>query len=252
MGYYKERDMKKLFLVANSLIFWYMIAADRPMRLYSFYTPSHEIFKNQWFLPTLQDDYEVIIHFDEQQCESARYCHKGWKQTTLKKVEHIIEAVKENMGDVFVYFDIDIQFFGCTRQPIEQAMHDKDLVFQRDAPSGAVCSGCFACRASEKTRQYWQAVRQYMLDHDCSDQEAVNALLRLQNAFNLIWEYLPTTFFGGGTLTGKQWQPGKTLSIPHHIILHHANWTYGGIEHKIKQLEYVRKKVERRRKADGS
>lgn len=241
--------MKKLLLVISLfLIVQARESEDVPRRMYSFYTPSHTVFKDEWFLPSIKDDYEVIINFDEQRCDTARFCQKGWKKTTTQKITYIIEAIRDTMGEVFVYSDIDIQFFAPTKGYIIKAMRGQDLVFQRDTPSGSVCSGFFACRSSEKTLKFFQGVQKYMRDNNCSDQEAVNGLIRSKNPFDVHWSYLPKEFFGGGTLTGRQWKPGKRLPVPYHIILHHANWTFGGIDYKIKQLKYVKSLVKQRKR----
>ena len=33
------------------------------MKLYALYTPSHEILKNDFFLPSIQDDFDIIFEF---------------------------------------------------------------------------------------------------------------------------------------------------------------------------------------------
>lgn len=209
--------------------------------------------KEKWFVPSLKDDYEVIIYYDDQKCPSAKYLYNGWTKTTLRKVENIINAVestielsKQGYSDIFIYADIDIQFFQRTQNLILKYMQNQDMVFQRDTPKGAICSGFFACRASKKTLAFWNGVKQRMMKKGCSDQPAVNTLLRVKNPYNISWDYLPKEFFGGGTISGKYWTPGKRLAVPYRIVLHHANWTTG-IENKIKQLKYVRKIVNQRR-----
>ncbi len=213
------------------------------IRMYSFYTPSHQVLKDNWFLPTIQDDYEVIIKLGEQRCPSAKFRQDGWVETTLDKVDVIIEAIEQNWGNIFIFADIDIQFFKPTEQLILEAMSGKDMVVQRDNPSGVICSGFFACRANEKTLQLWKAVKQFMIDNHRDDQNSLNKFMRHKNPFDIKWDYLPSEFFGGGTLTETSWRPGRTLPIPNNIVLHHANWTVG-IPNKIAQLNYVRSEVE--------
>src|SRR5438034_9059948 len=89
------------------------------MKLYSFYTPSHEILKNDWFLPSLQDDFEIEIRFFPQECETATFKESGWNTTMLHKVEMIIDAIKKNWNKVFIYADIDIQFFKTISKSIK-------------------------------------------------------------------------------------------------------------------------------------
>ena len=258
------------------------------MKLYGLVTPSHEILLEQWLLPTLKDPYEIRIQSSPQigQPEQHLYGSREFNQTTLVKVDLIIRAVQENMGTLFLFTDMDIQFFQETGKLLRRLMRRKDLLFQRDSPSGIPCTGFFCCRGSPETLRFWQQVRKSM--ERCpekDDQQTVNELLllgrippgrehsgwkifhwflwrkniagerlrrsirfmlRLKNPYRFRWGFLPKEFFGGGTLTGKSWEPGLLLPVPKKIVLHHANWTVG-VENKLAQLAYVRSVVANRR-----
>lgn len=219
------------------------------MKLYAIYTPSHRVFKDKWFLPSIQDDFDLVIEFHKQICSSASFMSSGWANTMIKKVELIIRAIEENWGKVFIYSDVDIQFFAPVQNKIEQLIKGKDIVFQKNNPAGKICAGFFACRGNEKTLQLWQDVHRYMINNkEISDQATLNKCLRgkNKNKYNVIWDYLPNIFFGGGTLTGCSWKPKKKLPIPKKIVMHHANYSIG-IKNKIAQLNYVRKKVNARK-----
>ncbi len=225
------------------------------MKLYAIYTPSHAVLKDNWFLPSIQDDFDLVIEFHEQTCPSANFLSKGWTSTTIKKVELIIRAIQENWGKVFIFSDVDIQFFSPIQNKIEQLMDGKDMVIQKNNPQNSsrekICSGFFACRGNKKTLQLWQNVLQLMLHNKkISDQNALNICLKKKSNQNVVWDYLPITFFGGGTLTGHRgylWTPGKKLPIPQNIVMHHANWTIG-TKNKIAQLRYVYNEVNKKKK----
>ncbi len=225
------------------------------MKLYAIYTPSHAILKDKWFLPSIQDDFDLVIEFHKQTCPSANFMHAGWTSTTIKKVELIVRAIEENWNKIFIFSDVDIQFFAPTQSKIEQLMNGKDMVIQKNSPRGMLCSGFFACRGNEKTLQLWQDAHKLMLDNQkISDQVALNRGLNnpkgrrkgrrkgKKNKYNIIWNYLPNTFFN----PRRNWEPGKRLAIPNNIVMHHANWTRG-IKNKIAQLRYVRNRVNRRK-----
>jgi hypothetical protein len=225
------------------------------MKLYALYTPSHELLKNTFFLPSIQDDFDIVLEFCDQTCSSAKFMGDGWTETTQRKVDLIIRAIKENWGSIFIFSDVDIQFFAPIQNTILMYMHDKDMVMQKNTPSGVLCTGFFSCRGNEKTLQLWTDVKKAMEeDKSSSDQISLNRCIKRnskKNPYNLSWGYLPNSFFGGGTLTGCEWNPGMLLPIPDDIVMHHANWTKG-IKNKVAQLEYVRnavyaKKVKRSR-----
>lgn len=239
-----------LLKVAAIIIAIYSPIISHSLKLYSFYTPSHTVFKNDWFLPSLQDSFELIIKFYPQECTQAQWMKPGWTTTTLHKIDMILEAIEDNWEDVFIYSDIDIQFFEPMQDIIEKAIQGKDLLFQRHNPQGSVCSGFFVCRANTKTRQLFLDVQKMMRENiKWSDQPTINrCLITHKNPYGIIWDYLPVTFFGGGTIDAskKAWRPGAPLTIPEGIVLHHANCTRG-IANKIAQLEYVRYEVNQRK-----
>jgi len=176
----------------------------------------------------------------------------GWTDTTIRKVDLIIRAIKENWGSIFIFSDVDIQFFCPIQKRIFELMEGKDMIIQKNAPNGVLCSGFFACRGNEKTLRLWQDVKKTMQKSKLhSDQKSLNRCIKRhsqKNPYNVVWSYLPSTFFGGGTLTGREWYPGIHLKVPHGILMHHANWTKG-VKNKIAQLVYVRKVVNKRKTA---
>ena len=248
-------NVKKL-LSLYVLFFITMSFADQKMKLYALYTPSHEILKDKYFLPSIQDDFEIIVQFCEQTSPSATFMSEGWTDTTLRKVDLIIRAIKENLAseDIFIFSDVDIQFFAPIQETIIALMEGKDIIMQRNNPEGVLCTGFFACRANEKTLRLWQDVKKRMQKNKLnSDQISFNQCIKKKskkNPYDIVWDYLPETFFGAGTLAaypGYLWKPGRKLDIPEGIMLHHANWTRG-VKNKDAQLAYVRKEVFQRRK----
>lgn len=248
--------MKKHFIFYLSLTMFCITHSftHAKIKLYAFYTPSHEILKDKFFLPSIQDDFEIILEFGEQTCASARFMNEGWTDTTLRKVELIIKAIEENWGEIFIFSDVDIQFFAPIQEIILTLMEGKDIIMQRNNPEGVLCTGFFACRGNEKTLRLWKDVKKMMQKNKLtSDQISFNRCIKKKskkNPYGLMWDYLPSAFFGAGTLAaypGYLWKPGKKLDIPHDIMMHHANWTRG-IKNKIAQLKYVRNQVLKNKK----
>lgn len=241
--------MKKCFIFYAFITLFCITQSQEKIKLYAFYTPSHEILKNTFFLPSIQDNFEIILEFGEQTCTSARFMNEGWIDTTLHKVDLIIRAIEENWNEIFIFSDVDVQFFAPIENIIIDLMKDKDIIMQRNNPEGVLCTGFFACRGNEKTLRLWKDVKKMMQKNKIySDQISFNRCIKKKskkNPYELTWDYLPSIFFGAGTLQahpGYLWTPGKKLNIPSGIVMHHANWTRG-IKNKIAQLKYVRAKV---------
>lgn len=245
--------MKKLYIFSFIVLLGYVAKSfsQDKIKLYAIYTPSHKVLKDKYFLPSIQDDFEIILEFCEQTCATAKFMGEGWTKTTMRKVDLIIRAIEENQGKIFIFSDVDIQFFEPIKDTILALMEGKDIVMQRNNPEGVLCTGFFACRGNEKTLQLWKDVKKTMQKKSSkSDQISFNQCIKKKskkNPYGLVWAYLPDSFFGGGTLTGRDWHPGMSLPVPGKIVLHHANWTKG-IKNKIKQLQYVRNEVQKRKK----
>ncbi|MFH1876127.1 MAG: putative nucleotide-diphospho-sugar transferase [Candidatus Omnitrophota bacterium] len=235
------------------------------MKLYCYYTSAYEVLLQEWFLPSLKDDYTVILKRDDYGESCVMYKDKGWHHITREKTNFIISAIKDTWGDIFVFTDPDTQFFKETKQIVLRLSKHNDLVFQRDNPQGVLCSGFFACRANKKTLRLWEDIRNYIGTNGSDDQDSLNHLLlsgpffrhwsarkRIMlsrwgvNTYRIPWGYFPAEFYGAGALTGTVWQPGMALSIPESIRMHHANYARG-INDKIAQLRFVRNIIQSRK-----
>jgi len=223
------------------------------VKLYVMVTPSHERYFNEWFLPTLQDKYELVVTRHEQTRAGGVYMRGGWTEAVLKKVDMIIQAIEDNWGTVFIYSDVDIQFFQPTWPTIAAHINDFDMLAQNHGKNNTeVCTGFFACIGNERTLRAWQAVRKRMRvvmeqGREVGDQKSFNFVMQ-RDPDMLTLGVLPRTFMNGGVFAGKWWKPGMSLSIPKGIVLHHANFVHSGDgrtheEVKIAQLAYVRERV---------
>ena len=87
------------------------------MKVYIFYTDSHKILLDDFFLPSIKDEYnaELDITKFEQKCPSGRLNSNGWIETMYFKIDTILKGINENINkqnNIFIHSDIDIQFFG--------------------------------------------------------------------------------------------------------------------------------------------
>ena len=213
--------------------------------LCTFFTPSHEGMAREWLFSTIQDDFEMIIGRASQECPTATYYKESWTKTTRKKVLHIIDTIKKNMGRIMIFADADITLFGPVRNIINNLLTTNDIVIQKDDPQGNWCTGFFAQRCNYKILDLWEKVYHYMLTNKTtSDQRAFKHIFKKINP-DIAWSYLPiSSFMGGATFTGKGWSPGDELFIPEDILMFHANHVLkGGVTNKIAMLEYVSKIV---------
>lgn len=201
------------------------------MKLYTIFTPSHRIFYENHFLTSLPDEFELISIEIPQECLSGEFYKDGWSKTCFRKVELFLKACEENMGDVVVFSDVDIQFFGKIKDILIEELGDYDMACQNDTGS-YYCSGFFIFKANEKTLEMFKS----MLDNYTSeDQTTLNNNIHMVKS-----KFLSDKFFTVGKICGV-WN-GLDFKIPYDILMHHANWT-SGIENKIKLLNIVKDKI---------
>jgi len=241
------------------------------MKIYAICSPSHEVLRDTWFLPSAKEFFtEVVVETVPQDCPSGTYLKSGWAKFMGHKFDLLLRAVEENWGGTFTFSDVDIQFFDLPPSFIESLLEERDILFQRNSAKGDVCTGFFVCRANETMRNFWKAAKREVHEkwHAYDDQFIVNFLLGIAkfrlspvrfflmdipwaekmkgffteylhrskyNNASVRWGYLPKQFYTPGRL----WAPGIQLDTPSDIILHHANWT-SGVTNKIAQLEYVK------------
>lgn len=241
------------------------------MRLYFFSSASHHVLKDEWFLPSLKDDFELVYEEAEQACKNGEFMAAGWLETMLGKVDLILRAIRENPGEVFLHSDVDVQFFQPIQSDIEGLMQGKDFVIMRDSPRGVMCPGFFAGRGTDRLLDLWSRIRDAILppgkkhDQDLLNDFVLGEVNPLRVAVSRIiyratgayipvghrpparpctvrWDYLPERYYCYGAKTWREWRPGTDLQLPSNIMLHHANWTRG-IDNKIAQMKAARAKV---------
>lgn len=241
------------------------------MRLYFFSSASHHVLKDDWFLPSLKDEFELVYEEAEQVCENGKFMASGWLETMLGKVDLILRAIRENPGDVFLHSDVDVQFFRPIQSDIETLMRDKDFLVMRDSPRGVMCPGFFAGRGTPELLDLWTRIRLALQppgkkhDQDLLNDFVLGEVNLMQVAVSRFiytttgryvpvwhrqpkkpsdvrWDYLPDRYYCYGGNTWREWQPDAPLHLPENLMLHHANWTRG-IDNKIAQMKAVRERL---------
>lgn len=203
------------------------------MKLYTLYTPSHKVFFEEYFIKTLPKEFDLITTEVDQECPSGSFYQEGWSNTCYRKVELFVKACKENMGDIFIYSDVDIQFFGNIKEALLEELGEHDIACQNDTRD-VYCSGFFICKANERTlKMFEQMLSEYRLE----DQHMLNQCIYLCKS-----KFLSNRFLTIANITGRIWDPSQIFfNLPKDLLVHHANFT-SGIENKIKLLELIKEK----------
>lgn len=217
------------------------------IKLYSIYTDEAAALK-EIFLETLQDDWELHISHWGKAGQDGDWGTPSFAKLVKRKIAYIIETIKENTGDIIIWSDIDIQFFGKCTDTILNSMSGNDIVFQAERwPAKEINAGFMAIRCNEKTLLFFETVLNFEIEKlKFFEQSAINSILKEQTV-DLNWDVFPKEI----------WAPSHGGLPPAGILLHHANCTaprivngkkLGSMERKIIQFNGIRKHFETRRK----
>jgi hypothetical protein len=201
------------------------------LKLYVAYSESHKKLYEEYFSKTLPDEFEVVVFEISQECPTGEFKNLGWDRMCYQKVLLFERACIENLGGVFVFSDVDIQFFGDIREALLEELGDSDIACQNDVYG--YCSGLFICRCNESTLKMFSEMKK---NFDGDDQRTLNKHIHLVKA-----KCLSNRFFTVGHILGSRWI-GQDFEIPYPILVHHSNWTVG-IDNKTKLMNIVREKV---------
>jgi len=183
-----------------------------------------------YFLKSVPSEFNVYAKEVPQECPTGSFYQEGWDKTCFRKVEFFEEICKENFGDMFIFSDVDIQFFGKLKDAIVKELGDYDIACQDDVSH--YCSGFFICRCNDRTLKMFQNMKEF---YSKEDQTSLNEQIHICKH-----KALSRRFFTFGHIMHHPWN-GEDFDIPDDILIHHANWVVG-IEDKIKIMDVTRKK----------
>ncbi len=211
------------------------------MKLYSISTGQTETLKNDWFLKTLQDEWDVhIMELGDTPGGDGDYQSDLWYFCIERKIGALVEAIRDNWGDIVLWADIDIQFFRPCTDLVLDCMQGHDLACQMWHENlGDVNTGFMAIRCNERSLAFFEAVRELPFEgRDFADQDVINDLLDGGEP-PVRWTRFP-----------RQIYQIKLGPMPGDIALHHACATpkpyvkdgrsVTSIDLKIEQLTSIR------------
>ena len=226
---------------------------DSIMRLYLFFSQSHLEMYNNYFFPSLKDKFEIKVKRVEQLTNNGKITDMGFQETVIHKIEMIIEAILENKDNIFLYSDVDIQFFGKIEEILLESIESYDIVFQEGnrGGKGGINSGFILCRSNKKTLDFFNDVKKDMIKNKTFDGKAIETTLniygkpliealKIKNKYNVKWNVFDRNIFCGGHMVAISTDLEKFKPVPKSLLMHHATGTIG-IENKLKQMEYVKR-----------
>ena len=217
--------------------------------IYTFYTDSHKVFLDDWFLKTIDEEEKDQVHIEkfDQECHSGSFMESGWNKTMLRKVDYIIDCISD--GKVFIHADCDIQFFDKIIEDMQTKLEDNDLdiLGQHDGNLWGIptmCAGFFIAKPSDKLMSMFKEVRELVVSGKAgNDQLALNSLLN-KGDYDVKFDFLDDSYYSIWRSNGiKEWTQDDSVAIPSKLRIHHSNYT-AGIPNKLKLMELIREKYD--------
>lgn len=200
------------------------------MKIFCCYTPSHNTLYYDDFLPTIPPGFtlysELLEMFGEGHYDSPQFV-----PCVVKKVDLILQSLRENAGSIIIWSDVDIQFYRLTPEIARTELGDRDIAFQAaGVPANEINSGFFICRCNRRVIEFFEEVRRGLCHEYAGEIEerVINKLLPTLSEQELSWCQLPRPFYARSNF----WPP------PRELVLYHANQTPGahGLKLKHRQL----------------
>ena len=230
------------------------------MKLFSLYTQSHEVLKNDWFLKTLPTNLEPhLTKVVQQNFDNGDFRSTTWMSVASEKLIFLSEQVSKHQKETIAWMDVDIQFFKPVHDLLTASVENADIAFQTDRPGNHINGGVIVIRCNSRTRSFFEAAaKKNMFWHWTGDQGLMERQLKESVKQGLRWNLLPESIFAPSQILFKNVSsvikttifPEQALrdcipQIPKDIVLHHANVTpafgkMSSVDQKIRQMKLVR------------
>ena len=243
------------------------------MRFCVSYSESHKIFLENFFLKTFpfEEGVTLIIERLAQKCATGGLFSHGWRDQMIEKeifINKYLNLFEE--GEVMVFSDVDIRFYGNIRNDLDKSLGENDICFMKDHNSDTTgrCGGFFVLKVSDKMKDFFGEVlsklksyRETSVSFGTSEQSAINDLLAKRK--DISWGYLSEKYYTHGLYvkgirnfsnenqSGLWWEnksheEKSAVHVPDGVLVHHAYWC-NGIDNKVHLLNWVNDKIEFRK-----
>lgn len=244
------------------------------MKVHVSYSDTHESFLHDFFLKTFpfEEGVSLIIRKIPQRCPAGSLFSKGWRDQMIEKQRFINRSIDYSKhGEILVFCDVDISFYGGIRDDLKESLKERDICFMKDHNSDTVgrCGGFFVLKSSEKIKNFFREVLERLEKHtdenvsfQTSEQSTINNLLVERE--DISWAFLPERYYTHGLYTQgiKDWsekdqshlwwenkdqEERRNVYLPDDLLVHHANWCRSP-DSKKDLLTFIREKFEFRKR----
>jgi len=113
------------------------------MKLFTYYTPSHERMYREFMRPSVErwDEYEIIEGTGPQLCEGS-FWSRGFREASAAKFDWMLRTVPWDSGEPALFCDADVVFLQPSRIFVLSELGSHDMALQNE--NGNCCTGFYA------------------------------------------------------------------------------------------------------------
>lgn len=202
------------------------------MKLFTYYTPSHERMYREFMRPSVErfDEYEIVAGTGPQLCEGG-FHSPGFREASAAKFEWMLKTVDWESNEMALFSDADVVFLAPTRLYLLDQIGGYDIALQNE--NGNCCTGfyVFCCRPAVKR----------VLEASLA---VISKFHNEQDAFNTVksivhWKMMTTRIWNLSAAGRYGWSDGP-VGVPPDALAFHANYVMG-CGNKERVLEAVLK-----------
>ena len=162
------------------------------MKIYTFLAEAQKFMYENYFLSSLPKDFEphATIHTEPY----VDFGVTPFSERTRSKLHFMAKACEENFGEIIVFSDADVQFFGPIKKILIEELDDFDIACQQGGifTYFSLCPGFFVCKCNDMTLKLFDNMKKFFRTDDqfslneqkriCSTNEQIS-LIGMVNSF---------------------------------------------------------------------
>ncbi len=166
------------------------------MKIFSYTTNAYKKMHDDCFKPSADKLNLKTFNFHDDVEGDIKFGTDLFKNAIKRKMDLIIDTIKENIGEVILWSDVDIVILRDFREDIEKTLGDKDIAISPEAPifNEVINSGFMGIRCSEKTANYFGMIKHVCCKQNKTEQPIINKTIDKLNYVILSNKYWNTTF----------------------------------------------------------
>ena len=215
------------------------------MKIYTFLAEAQKFMYENYFLSSLPRGFEphATIHTEPY----VDFGVTPFSERTRSKLHFMAKACEENFGEIIVFADADVQFFGLIKKTLIEELGDFDIACQQGGifTYFSLCPGFFVCECNHVSLKLFDNMKKFFRTDDQFSLNEQKWICRYKSLSPSKFFTIGHVIYLNNNNKSKRWEEGVDFTVPDTILMHHASGVTT-LEKKLKLLDIVRAKVNNR------